>query len=137
MDTIIPAMTVEEAQRHKKCRICSATVEVLPDTRLDWPTAFDSILEPMHIILHYGKEFAHQHCYQAWRESGGVEIDISDKMELINTVGDIRRLIEDMPDSLPVHLNIKGRFLCPVFAIEGRTEIIRRYGTQALEIRDG
>lgn len=135
--TLIPAMTVEEAQVHKKCRICGATVEVRLDTRLDWPVAFDEILEPMHVLLRYGKEFAHKHCYDAWRESGGVEIDISDKMALINTVEDIRQLIDGLPGSLPVHMNIKGRFLCPVFAVEGRTEIIKRYGTQALEIRDG
>ncbi len=134
---MIPAMTVAEAQQHRKCRICGASVEVYPDTRLDWPTAFDHLLHPMHVILHYGKEFAHKDCYTAWRASGGVEIEVSEKMELINNVGDIRHLIEGLPDSLPVHMNVKGKFLCPVFAVEGRTEIIKRYGTPALEIRDG
>lgn len=132
--TIIPAMTVEEAQRLRKCRFCTATILPPPGVGKDWLFRFDTIAA---IRVMQGSDFAHEHCYKAWRESGGVELEISEKMGVVGTIGELRLLIEDLPDSLPVFLSQKGKYFTPVFAVEGRTEIIQRFGQKALEIRDG
>lgn len=54
-------MNLEDARSQNRCRICEEiiNVEALPK---GWKDRFNELLHPIHLILDFGKEFAHANC---------------------------------------------------------------------------
>lgn len=137
---LIPMLTLIEAQKLRKCRICGCAVKDAPTIRPELENHYPEIptgQKNFVVVMNYGTEFAHNICLNAWKKANGSDLILSDKMGVITNIGDIRKLIEDLPDSLPAILNFKGRMVTPVFAVETRTDLYNLFNSSALEIRDG
>lgn len=57
-------ISLAEAQKTHTCRICGCPVYVTALNPTGWEHGFREQVAPDHVILSFGKEFAHQHCLE-------------------------------------------------------------------------
>lgn len=57
-----PAITIYEAREQNRCRICGETIEMKGGNPVGWKDEFREMLFPVHVVLNFGKEFAHGKC---------------------------------------------------------------------------
>lgn len=126
-------LTLEEAQNSNRCRICMAEIIKPKDLPKDWKWRFGNamLIGGGQIVLLGGKEFAHKNCLE-----NSTMIDIDPRLDVIKTIGDLKKFIDDLPTSMPVHFKTeRGQLINPLFSIENDAKTRERYGFPALEIR--
>ncbi len=126
-------LTLDEAQRDRRCRICGSGVPQPPNVPKDWLFRFEHfkpVMGPM-IITKKGAEFAHQTCLELLPK----DAVIADRISVINNLSDLRKLIEGLSDDTPVYLTNGFKVITPTISLEARDDVIQKYGRPALEIR--